>query len=277
MHFFFGDDSRQTSPTRDGMGALAAVGGIVIDGSRVKSLENQLEEVCINTGFPKGEEFKWSPGRELWMRSNLIGEQREDFFERILKVALDCKVQALFVANDTTCSTATRVASHDEDVSTTLLERVHHRTPIDDDGYIVIVDRPGGDRRDEDQFLMTCLEQLQQGTRYVKHDRIAINVVSTPSKLVRCLQLADVITSCCLARVSGEDRYSPKVFSMILPMFREEFGRRGGCSFKIHPDFKYANLYHWLLGDSHFVRNSSGSPMPLKNRPYSTSATSYRA
>jgi hypothetical protein len=55
-------------------------------------------------------------------------------------------------------------------------------------------------------------------------------------------------------------------------MFPRDFGRIGGLGLKIHPDFRYANLYHWLLGDSHFVRYQSGYPLPFKSRPYAIDA-----
>jgi hypothetical protein len=49
---------------------------------------------------------------------------------------------------------------------------------------------------------------------------------------------------------------------------RRDGGRIGGIGLKIHPDFKYANLYHWLVGNTHFHRGSTGFPMPLKGYRY---------
>lgn len=68
---------------------------------------------------------------------------------------------------------------------------------------------------------------------------------------------------------AGESNFSPPIFECMKPLFRSETGRVGGVGLKLHPDYKYANLYHWLLGDSHFVRGGSGTPLPMKNRPYS--------
>jgi len=83
---------------------------------------------------------------------------------------------------------------------------------------------------------------------------------------------ADVVTSCVVARVSGESTHSPPVFDLIKPLLRSDGHRIGGVGLKIHPDFVYANLYHWLLGDSHFHRFNIGFPMPLKDRPFSNDA-----
>ena len=136
---------------------------------------------------------------------------------------------------------------------------------------VVIVDTPSGTRGDEDRFLGRCLDTIQRGTPYVRFERIALNVISTNSKLVRLLQLADVVTSCTLAYIGGEPQWSLPVFEQIKTILRSDYGRLGGCGVKIHPDLRYRNLYHWLLGDTHFVRYQSGVPLPLANYPYAQS------
>jgi hypothetical protein len=154
------------------------------------------------------------------------------------------------------------------------LERVHRLFGKIQSEGIVIVDRPGGGRADEDRFLGSCLETLLSGTDYVKPDRIALNVLSTPSRLIRLLQVADVITSCTVAMVGGEDNFSPPIFNEIRSLLDRDMGRIGGVGLKIHPDYKYANLYHWLLGDSDFFKALTGSPLPILTRPYSTGPNS---
>lgn len=269
MQFFFGDDSRQASPTREGMQSLIAAGGVLVDGANLAALERSLESLCSDTGFPANEEFKWSPGREKWMRDNLRGEERRDFYFSILDVATQYEVRCLLVVSDQTAATATGASTPDDDVTAILLERVHHRVCNDPEGCVVIVDRPSGGRSKEDRFLLNCLEQIKTGTSYVQHEKIALNVLSSPSKLIRALQLADLVTSCGTAFIGGEESYSPAIFKRMLPLFPQDYGRRGGCSIKIHPDSKYRNLYHWLLNDSHFVRYQSGIPFPISNLPYS--------
>lgn len=275
MHFFFGDDSRQSSPTRERMGPLVAAGGVIVKAEELRCLEKELNTLCASVGFPKNEEFKWSPGRELWMRDGLKGENRQRFFLDVLELAQRHNVTATIVIEDTRCGSATDSTSHEDDVSRLLLERIHWGVPSSSPGCVVIVDRPSGGRTDEDRFLSRCLENIQSGTEYVKHDRIALNVLSAPSKLVRLLQLADLITSCTTALVSGESNYSPTIFEQIKPLLATNMTRRGGIGVKIHPDYRYANLYHWLLGDSHYQRGNLGTPYPLPNRPYSASAETY--
>jgi hypothetical protein len=65
---------------------------------------------------------------------------------------------------------------------------------------------------------------------------------------------------------------APPVFEKgITPILRSAGGRIGGTGLKIHPDRRYVNLYHWLLGDTTFVKGGSSSPLPLSDHPYATS------
>jgi hypothetical protein len=270
MDFFFADDAYQKNPSRQGMGPLVAIGGIHVPSQAVGQLEKAIDNLCADQGFPPREEFKWSPGRELWMRDNLIGDDRQEFFIRVLNLAQDSGVKAIVVIDDTDCRTATGAASAEEDVTCLFLERVQRQLGKADHEGVVIVDRPSGGRADEDKFLASCLEILQSGTDYVKPDRITLNVLSTPSKLVRLLQTADLVASCAVAAVGGEDRFSPPVFDAIKPLLHNDMARIGGVGLKIHPDFRHVNLYYWLLGDTHILKRGIPYSLPQENFPYSS-------
>lgn len=269
MEFFFADDSRQETPTRPGMGSLVGIGGIYVPDEKVKKLEREIEELCCKYGFPPGEEFKWSPGREFWMWANLTGENRQHFFTDVLNLCKERGVQALVVVEDKNFGPAIKRLEPEMDVATLFLERVNlWLRKLGKDG-VIIVDRISGDRRQEYQFLSQCLETLQSGTNYVKPEKIAINILSTPSKLIRLLQIADLVTSCTISIVAGETRYAPPVFNYIKEILIKDRGRIGGVGLKIHPNTRYVNLYHWILGDDLYIRGNAGAPLPLKTHPYS--------
>ena len=84
MYFFFVDDSIQNNPSRPGMSPMVAIGGFRVCADNVSDLEKSILEICKDIGFPRDEEFKWSPGRDLWMRDNLVDKKREQFFIAIL-------------------------------------------------------------------------------------------------------------------------------------------------------------------------------------------------
>ncbi len=271
MLFCFADDARQRTPSRDGMGPLVATGGLIVEDRAVGPLERALDALCRDYRFPPGQEFKWSPRRDQWMYGNLVEARRAEFFTGVLQATAAHGAQAVVVIEDANQGRAIDDSpSAEVDVTRMLLERVENRFRAGRSEGVIIVDRPGGDRAAEDRFLTGCLETLQSGTRYVKPERIALNVLSTPSHLVRLVQAADLVTSCTLAAVAGEPRYSPPIFTAISPMFPSELGRIGGVGVKIHPDYVYANLYHWVLGDAHLVRYNTGVPLPLSTRPYAS-------
>ena len=272
MHLFFADDSRQPSPTRCGMGPLIGSGGVLISVDKVRDLEFALNNLCRNTGFPSGDYFKWSPGREMWMHQHLLDENRESFFIGALTLALQHEIKAIVVIEDSSRNTATNAQHSEEDVTRLLLERVNNQLRKIGSEAIVIIARPSGGRSDEDRFLEECLETLLSGTNYVTPDRIILNILSTPSRFIKLLQLADVIISCSIAIVAGENRYSPRIFNAIKELLINDGSRIGGVGFKIHPDFRYANLYHWLLNDTQFWKGIFGVQLPILGRPYFTGA-----
>lgn len=267
MHIFFADDSNRNRPNLSNMGSLIAIGGIFVEASKLKSLNQKIESICIQYGFPEREPFKWSPGRELWMRENLIGDKRKDFFLSLLTEAETHEVGAIIVAEDTTRNTATDAQTPQLDVIRLFFERIDWKLgKIKSEGALII-DRPSGNRGNEDKFLYDCLETVRQGTQYVNMERIVLSACS-PAKFTRMLQLADLVTSCSLAAASGEKQYSPPVFEKIKVLLCRDSGRIGGVGFKMHPDYCYLNLYHWLLGDSHYHKWNVGYPLPMQGRPY---------
>jgi hypothetical protein len=252
------------------MGPLVAVGGLRVPGSELRGVEIALDRLCARTGSPAGEEFKWSPGKDDWMYASLVKEARTEFFLKALTLAQKAGARAIVVMEDTRKRMARRNSeSHEDDVTMLFLERAQNDLR-EGECALVVFDRPGGGRKKETEFLASCIEKIRSGTAYTKLEGLAL-ALSSDSKLARVLQLADVITACSTSHVGGESKWSRPVFNDgIRPLLREEYGRRGGCGLKIHPDLRYGNLYHWLLGDDDFVRYQGSIPLP------STRFTCYR-
>ncbi len=271
MRLFFADDSRQSAPTRAGLSRLVGIGGFSVDVSKLRSLEMALETLAREAGFPRNEEFKWSPGRQQWMRANLVEGARQAFFRAVLGALRAHEAVVTVVASTTDCATATRTNTHESDVTQMFLERVHIELTHRGTDGVVIVERPGGGRTDEEGFLLSCATMLQDGTAFVRHDRLALNVLASSSRYVRCLQAADVVSSACLAFIAGETNYSPPIFEEVKPLFhRNSWGLVGGTGLKLHPDGRLRNLYFWLLGDREYARENTGIGLPVAGRPFAT-------
>lgn len=198
------------------------------------------------------------------MRASLVEKAREDFFLKGLRLARDTDVKAIVVLEDTDRGKASKDSpTHEDDVTMLFLERAQNDLRQDQQA-LVVFDQPGGSRRTERDFLAACMDRMRAGTAYTNLDRLAL-ALATDSKLSRVLQLADVVTACSTSFVAGEAKWSPRIFTKgILPLLREDYGCKGGRGLKIHPDLRYGNLYHWLLGDEAFVRYEGGIDLPSK-------------
>lgn len=270
MDFIFADDSRHAKPSRKGMSSIVAIGGIHVAADAVGPLERRLERICTEVGLPSTEQFKWSPGKkEGFLRTRLKDASRRDFFLALLAAAAEFNAKACVVIVDTTAARASKkAASAEEDATILFLERCEWALSQAGRDGILIVGGLGGGSRDEAKFLETCVGLIADGTEYIALRHLPLGVITLPSRRLRLLQLADLVTSCSTARFSGESDHSPPVFDAIKQLLRSDGKRIGGIGLKIHPDFKYGNLYHWLLGDSHFWRGMTGHPMPVKEIGY---------
>lgn len=275
MYFFFADDSKQNNPTRSRMGPLLATGGLFVSGGDLASLERNLESLCQRTGFPANEEFKWSPRRGSWMHGGLVEDLRREFFAAVLQACIMHHAIAVIILSDSTCRTPSDCANHEVFTTKMLIERVNNLADSRGSDAVIVADRPGGGLPAERKFLSDCFETLRDGTRFVMPKRIAVNPIATDSHLIRTLQAADLVVSCTTAFVSGQRTLAPETFEIIKPMLSRDLGRAGGVGVKIHPDFKYANLYHWLLNDDLLVKNMNGQTLPIASRPYSTGPDQY--
>jgi hypothetical protein len=269
MYLAFIDDVKQSKPTRPGMGPLVGVGALLVPCEVLLQLEHGLYQLGVDSQFPvndhKGSEFKWSPGKELWIKENLTGTAREEFLLNVVRSLHRHKATLIVVLEDRKYDVADSASTnHEIDVTRLLFERINHFLAAAKENAVVVHDRPSGGRGDENDFLTASIEMLREGTRFVNFDRIALNPLCTQSRFVRLLQAADVAIGCVAAYVSGEEKYSPVVFSSLLPLFNKGPKRIGGFGLKIHPEHIYVNLYHWLLGDT----TNSGEPLPRIRKPH---------
>jgi hypothetical protein len=84
---------------------------------------------------------------------------------------------------------------------------------------IIVADKPGGGKEQETEFLTNFVERIQKGTAYVLPNWILLNVLTTPSHLVRHLQLADLVTGITTAMVAGNDKYARAIFPSVQNLF----------------------------------------------------------
>lgn len=271
VDFFFVDDSRPKPVRLPEMGDLVAVGGVYVPSEAAATLEREIEAICNAAGFPEGEVFKWSPSEKHWMRNNLVGASRKDFFQQVLQAAARCNVRAVVIAEDTQGPAAAQHEDHELDATVLFLERANGLMErLDRDGMVIVAE-PRGGRKSEAHLRRSCRDMLRDGTKYANLDRLPLGVITAPFVTSRGLQLADLIVSCTAAMVTGNTKYSSHVFPDVCELLDSHGGRKGGYGLKIHSDYKYRNLYHWLLGDVFIDKGKYGRlPIPHERHLYAS-------
>ncbi len=268
MEVFFADDSSQNAK-RAGMGKVVSFGGILINEDSIKPLEEAVDSIAEIFHIPPGTELKWSPGKENWIYSNLTGKNREDCYRQILRTAGDFGARVLVTSWATGLSTL-----QGNDAFKRCLTYVFERLTIllskEGKNGIIVGDRPGGGRSEEDQLLALFLSQVQLGTEFVLPERVLMNILTAPSHMIRHLQIADLVTGITTAMVGGGYDYAPPVFDEIRPLFvKSSYSLIGGTGLKIAPD-RLENLYHWILKEEKYSLPNAGPflTIPDPNRYY---------
>lgn len=108
------------------------------------------------------------------------------------------------------------------------------------------------------------------GSDYMPPTRIPLNVVTTPSHLVRPLQVADLVVGITTAMVGGATKYAGPLFPLVgQMMIRNAKDYIGGTGLKVFPDELW-NLYHWVLGEDTYGRVglNSGYTLPWREWLY---------
>jgi hypothetical protein len=267
LDFWFADDARQKKPSRHGVGELIGVGGVRVSAAKVADFEHDLEVVCGSYGLRREDRFKWSPTKkqvDAAMRS-LAGDRRTQFFVKLLSVARKFDARAVVVIEDVTRDKADkRTATHEEDVTALFLERIEQTR-----SHAVVVASSGDGNLN---YLGKCAPLLASGTEFIRFTGLPLGVMTAPSSQARALQLADLIVSSTTSRVAGESQFSRPVFEALRPLLLSDGSRVGGVGLKLHPDYCFANLYHWLVGDQYLMKGGTGHPLPIAGRQFASNA-----
>ena len=268
MEVFFADDSTQKS-VRKGMGTVVAIGGVFVDESHLRPLTVRLDEIAKAAGIPDGEEMKWSPRKGTWIHEKLHGDERTDCYRRVLEAAIEHEVRAIVVCWDTGRTTLKGAKAFDKCIDY-LFERMTVHLEKRNANAILVADRPGGGKEQEEQFLSDFVQRGQSGTAHVSPDRVLLNVLTTPSNLLRHLQLAVLVTGITTAMVCGLDKFAGPLFPLVQKLLiKNHLNGIAGTGLKLFPD-ELLNIYHHVLGEDTFWRVGAGAGVgiPCARFPY---------
>lgn len=210
------------------------------------------------------------------MHSHLVDEKRQGFLTRVLNLAHIYEVRALLVVEDVNCPMATDAKNAKMDVSLVFLKHADRQLRGRLSKRIVVFASRGTNRAAEDEFLAGCLDTLQrENDSRSPRDSTWKPVFSWPGAS-RLLQVADLVTSSITAVVAGREAISTSVFASAKALLARDGDITGEVGLKLHPYFMYANLYYWLLGDSHFRKHGTAFALPLAAYPYNSEPNTFR-
>jgi hypothetical protein len=275
VDIFFADDSIQKDCKRERMGPLIGVGGVLIEEGEIRPLADAIDMIAAAFGIPKGEEFKWSPKRGSWIRDNLR-DNRTECYREVLEAAYAHRAKAIVICNDT-ARTNDGTGEAFQRCLDYLFERLSMNLEDREAHALMVADRPGGGKIQEDEFLAYFLKRVQEGTQYVLPNRLLLNVLTTPSHMVRHLQLADLVTGITTAMVAGLETYAGPLFPYVKHLFiTNRPGGIAGTGLKIAPDSargdSLVNLYHWVLQERLLHKGGGARAYPLPDPAFAFAA-----
>ncbi|MGW3216184.1 DUF3800 domain-containing protein [Streptomyces parvus] len=258
MQLIFIDDSGQQSPPREHLGELASVGAVMFPEDQVAAYSRQIDELRTELGMPAGEEFKWNSSKGSFM-AGAGGEVVKRTRRRMLEIAASCGVSTAVVIWD-----RGQIGWPKERVAREILgylyERIEMHLESREERGVVIADIPGGGNRDHTKWLAESLDLTTVGTTYVKPNRVVMPIVTAPSDHLPHLQLADLVTAATTAAVAGREAGLGLV-ELLKPLARRNaHGYIGGAGLVLWPR-SLTDLFYWIFGETHYVRNSVGYPI----------------
>jgi hypothetical protein len=117
------------------------------------------------------------PGDGSWLKTREGSAVRTELRERMLTLAVDLGITSVAVVWDRGL-----VDWSVNEVQVEILRWVYERISMclpADEVAVVIADEPGGDRRDQREWLAETLELTDHGTEYVTPDRVVLPIVTT--------------------------------------------------------------------------------------------------
>jgi len=260
MDIFFADDSVQTG-FRKGQGKLVGFGGIFVKETELRGLSDDVDAIAKRYGIPAGVELKWSPPPANWIHANLVDPDRPACYREVIDAANARGVEALVSVVDLGRVNWSPTKALFE-CTKYVWERVEMHLNRPPRTGLIVADRPSGGAREEDALLTEFLAMSSVGTGFVLPSNVALNLLTTPSHLLRHLQIADLVTGAAVAAVAGS-RWASSLFPSIQPLLiKNVLGYVGGSGLKLWP-WDCVNLYFHVLGESAYTRASAMGGMAL--------------
>lgn len=247
MYLVFMDGCDVPAPARSGMGAIRAIGGILVPEGEVAGLDSDLRRIRRETGLAPGERLGWT--EESRQRGGCAVQPASERDRRlhvrttVLAAAMRRDVRSVVVVAD-------HEAAGRDDVVRTFLGRIAGYLQEHDETAVVVADPA-------DAGLTAAardLAEVPSQAPYPPETRIVLPVLSAPARQVPHLQLANLVVGATAAVLAGQPLGAP-----LAPLLTRLMARRaaapmrsaqstaGGVGLVLQPP-RY-NLLNWAFGE----------------------------
>lgn len=264
MRVAYVDDTKQRGK-REGMGDLVALGAVIFDEEKIQPFAQAFRAVYEEFGVPHDVELKWAnpQNRNWWAENDERKAIQTPFRQRMLELAQQHEVKVVVVIWDLGGGVNSAGGEGPEDaVVTFMFERISAQIENSGNRGIIVFDKPGGDHRDEADWLTNRAEMVRVGTQWVKPNAIVTQVLTAPSHLHPHLQLADLVAGSVTAAFAG-NKYGLELIPLIKPMLCVGNWGVAQTGVKLYPN-NLNNLHHWVYGADSMGRGLSGATLPYQ-------------
>ncbi|MFB4304381.1 hypothetical protein [Actinomadura sp. NTSP31] len=191
--------------------------------------------------------------------------QRAD--QRMLQAAIDGGIKSAVVVWDRGHLPWEKTDVEPE-ILTYLYERISLHLRQHYDIGTIIADQPGGGRKDEMKWLADTLGLTRAGTRFATPDRVVSPILTAPSHHAPHLQLADLVTAATTAAVAGH-RAGIALAPWLKKLARTNaYELVGGAGVVLWPRDDLLDLYYWIFGEQHYIKNGTTYPLGSSDGPF---------
>lgn len=256
----FVDDSKMD--TREGtepQRAWFGYGALLVEDQHLPTLDAEFDALKTRHGFPRRRplssrvsldqyrEAKYSPGRSLWMRNNLIEEARTNFFRGAAELIESLGGRILLSFYDEKCDDC-----GEHEAKKRALENLYERFPaiVEDleTGVVIVVCDFEGSNTQTRSLVEQATGIARFGTWYRSEIREHLYPVLLlgESHLHAGLQIADIAASALGSMLVGEEVYAPPVWDAVRPLLYRRSGTAGGWGVKVRTN-RAGTLYRRLF------------------------------
>jgi len=225
MRFLFIDDSRQKDQKNENK-EYVGYGGFCIDAIKVKSLNADFYTIREEYNIPRNIELKWSPDKDHFLNKKFKGN-REELFKKILLLLSKYDASILCAVHDINECHGIKLYGWKINQAILwatmeqfkyLVERFEKPYLEENDDIGLIIADHYSNRKEESNLIKQSKFYINHGTEFQKFNKICLTPLTTSSKDLPFIQIADLIIGITVGSLANS-MHALKLFDDISVLF----------------------------------------------------------